>query len=170
MHRISTTFLARPLVALSLALLGSGAWAIWSSLRFSGDKRALSYLYYVPVVAPFVAFLLDRIASREAAPKRLAVLDVLITLVAMWRVIGDVPLISGHALFLTYAVATARTWVVFGLSALVLAETLYLKVLVWHDEITAICGVAVGAAIAAVYWRLAPSFTHVLASSNGTSN
>jgi hypothetical protein len=31
---------------------------------------------------------------------------------------------------------------VFGLSALLLAETLYLEVLIWHDEITAICGVA----------------------------
>lgn len=59
--------------------------------------------------------------------RRLALLDALITLVAMWRVIGHLPLISGRALFLTYAVATARTWVVFGLSALVLVETLYLK-------------------------------------------
>lgn len=48
MPRIATTLLARPLVTLSLALLGSGAWALWSTLQFSGDKRALSYLYYVP--------------------------------------------------------------------------------------------------------------------------
>src|SRR5262245_2355361 len=93
----------RPLVVLGLALLSSAAWALWS-LRFSGEKRTLSYLYYAPIVAPFVAFLLERLADRSAALKKLFLLDAIVTILAMWRVIGDVPFISGHALFLSYAV------------------------------------------------------------------
>jgi hypothetical protein len=98
----------RPVVVFGLALLGSAVWALWSTLRFSGEKRNLSYIYYVPIVAPFVAFLLERLADRSAALKKLFLLDAIVTILAMWRVIGDVPFISGHALFLTYAVATAR--------------------------------------------------------------
>jgi hypothetical protein len=160
----------RPLVVLGLALLGSAAWALWSTLRFSGEKRTLSYLYYVPIAAPFVAFLLERLADRSAALKKLFLLDAIVTILAMWRVIGDVPFISGHALFLTYAVVTARRWVVFALSAFVLIETLYLKFVVWNDIATAAIGAALGGALAVVYWWAAPSFTHVLASNTGASN
>jgi hypothetical protein len=87
---------------------------------------------------------------------------IIVTILAMWRVIGDVPFISGHALFLTYAVATARRWVVFALSVFVLIETLYLKFVVWNDIATAAIGVGLGGALAVVYWWVALSFTHAL--------
>lgn len=57
----------------------------------------------------------------------------------------------------------------FTLGTLVLAETLYLKTVVWHDAFSAISGSAVGCAFAAVYWWLAPSVSHALASPNPTS-
>jgi hypothetical protein len=52
----------------------------------------------------------------------------------------------------------------FALSAFVLIETLYLKFVVWNDIATAAIGAALGGAMAVVYWWVAPSLTHVIAS------
>ena len=54
----------------------------------------------------------------------------------MMRVFGDVPYVSGHALFLTYAIMSRGSRVVRVTATLVMIEVIYLKLFVWHDFIT----------------------------------
>lgn len=142
-----------PVFILACSLAGVLLYAIYATLRFSGDKLANQYFYVAPVVAPFVAFLFDRAERlRLLTPARLAV-DALVLLTAMWRVFGDVPYVSGHALFLTFAVLSSRRRVARAAAAAVLLEVTYLKLFVWHDWVTMTVGVVLGAVAALISRR-----------------
>jgi hypothetical protein len=80
--------------------------------------------------------------------------DGLVVLTAMWRVFGDVPYVSGHALFLTYALLSTRSRVALFAAALVMIEVLYLKFVVWHDWVTPTTGMVLGSVAALVVRRL----------------
>ena len=131
-----------PLAVLTFSFAGGliyGAWATW---RFSGDNLTSQYLYVVPIVIPFVAFLLDRLKQIREANLVSAIVDFLVVGTSMMRVIGDVPFVSGHALFLIYAVLRPGSLVTRITAALVMLEVIYLKFFVWHDFITPTTGIA----------------------------
>ncbi len=75
----------------------------------------------------------------------------LVILTALWRVIGDVPYVSGHTLFLTYCILTLD--LNFGriLAAIIMLEVLCLKILIWSDWVTAITGIVLGTIAAIIY-------------------
>ncbi|MFL6209815.1 MAG: hypothetical protein ACJ74W_13245 [Pyrinomonadaceae bacterium] len=142
-----------PLLTLALSLAGASLYAIYATLHFSGDKLANQYLYVVPIVVPFVAFLCDRAARfRQLTAVQLAI-DALVVGTAMWRVFGNVPYISGHALFLTYALLSTNRRVAQITAALVLLETIYLKLFVWHDVVTPLSGIILGTLVALIARR-----------------
>ena len=141
-----------PGLVLMAGLLGSATWAVWSSIHFSGPKLERNLLYVVPIVCPFVTYWLDRAGRLVTTPRWRVVLDADITLTAMWKVIGDVPLISGHALFLSYATMTAHTRVTFVVTLIALLETLYLKIWVWHDWVTLSSGLLLGVGAGLLAW------------------
>ena len=143
-------WLARPLVITLLGLAGSASWAIYAILRFPPDKAALNLVYFVPIVFPFVTLLLERARSVRETPSWSSVPDSIVLVLAMWRVIGDVPLLSGHALFLSYAVLTCRTHITRFAAILVLLETVWLKLIVWHEPASLGSGVALGLCFALV--------------------
>ena len=66
-------------------------------------------LYVVPIVVPFVAYLLDRGERWSERNKKQTLVDAIVVLIAMWRVIGNVPFVSGHTLFLSYCIITSRS-------------------------------------------------------------
>jgi hypothetical protein len=141
-----------PLVVLFLSLLGAFAYASYITLHFPERDLFNHYLYVVPIVIPFVAFLFDRAESfRQDNIMRLTI-DALVTGTAMWRALGHVPLVSGHALFLTYGVLSARTRVAQATAAVVLLQVIYLKYFVWHDWITSTSGIVLGI-VGALIWR-----------------
>lgn len=70
----------------------------------------------------------------------------------MMRVIGNVPFVSGHALFLIYAVLRPGSLVTRITAGVVMLEVIYLKFFVWHDLITPLTGAAL-ATIAALITR-----------------
>lgn len=107
-----------------------------------------------PIVVPFVAFLFDRAAEiREANPVTF-VIDALVVGTAMMRVIATVPFVSGHALFLTYAMLRPGSLVTRITATLVMLEVMYLKLFVWHDLITPLTGITLGLAAALITRRL----------------
>jgi hypothetical protein len=146
-------FIFHPLPTLALSLAGAALYAGYATLRFSGDKLSNQYLYVVPIVAPFVAFLCDRAARFHQSSVIQLVIDVLVVGTAMWRVFGNVPYISGHALFLTYALLSTNTRVAQVTAAVVLLEVIYLKLFVWHDVVTPFSGLALGAVAALIARR-----------------
>lgn len=70
----------------------------------------------------------------------------------MMRVIGNVPYISGHTLFLSYTILGPASRVTRITALLAMLEVIYLKYFVWHDPITSSSGIVLGA-IAAVTAR-----------------
>jgi len=121
-------------------------------LRFPPEKATLNLVYHVPIVFPFVTFLIERTRSARQAPSWSMAPDSVVLLLAMWRIIGDVPLVSGHALFLSYAVLTSRTRITRFAAMVVLLETLWLKLIVWHDSATLGFGLVLGLCFALVHW------------------
>lgn len=135
------------LISLILALV----YSIYATFRFSGDKLLNQYYYVVPIVVPFVIFLLNRAANFRQRKFTQWIIDLLVILTAMWRVIGDVPYVSGHTLFLTFCILTLD--LNFGriLAAIIMLEVLCLKILIWNDWVTAITGIVLGTIAAIIY-------------------
>jgi hypothetical protein len=148
------SLVSRPLLTIFISLAGAALYVIYATLRFSGHKLTNQYYYVVPIIIPFISFLLDR-AERLHREKMAApfVIDILIVVTAMWRVIGNVPYVSGHALFLTYAVLTTRSRVALVTAAVVMLEVIYLKFFTWHDWVTPVSGVVLATVAAQVRRR-----------------
>ncbi len=147
-------FIFHPLVVLLVSVLAAVLYALYASLRFSSGDLWGHYYYVAPIVVPFVAFLMAR-AENFARLKAIAlIVDGLVVGVAVFRGLGHVPYISGHTLFLIYALFSTRTRVVQVTAAVVLLQVMYLKYVVWHDWLTPTSGLALGALAALVNRRL----------------
>ena len=125
--------LFRPLVVLAIALVAALLFAIAVASLFQGEPRRYLLFYFVPVAVPFVACVFDRAERRGALHTRHWAIDVPVLGLALTRIVVAVPFVSGHALFLTYALLTTRAWVARGTAFLVLLQVAYLKIAVWHD-------------------------------------
>lgn len=151
-----------PLATSILAVAGGLGYAGWATWRFSGAARAGQYLYVVPIVVPFVSFIVDRISTFRKARLFELLIDALVVGTAMMRVIGDVPYVSGHALFLSYALLRPGSSLVTRITAgLVFIEVLYLKFVAWHDPITPVTGTFLGGLSALVVWWLVRRRNHL---------
>lgn len=146
-----------PAAVLTFSLLGAGLYALYATLRFPADKLPGQYLYVAPIVAPFVAFLFDRAERFRQSPPLGLVVDVVVVGTAVWRAVGHVPFVSGHALFLSYALLSGRSRVTQIMAAVVLLEVIYLKYFVWHDWVTPSTGMLLGSAAAFLVRRLRPT-------------
>jgi hypothetical protein len=139
------------LVAASLyswyALGSSGADL--KSFRFS-----TSFFYVVPIIIPFVAFLFDRAEHLRETSIMRVVVDVIVIGLAVGRVVAHVPLISGHTIFLTYAMFSSRSRLVIVSASLVMLQVLYLKYFVWHDAVSSTSGIILGFVAAYVVNRI----------------
>lgn len=151
----------------SVLLIAVGAALIFAALiafRFDGSMRRFLFYYFVPVSVPFTAFILDRLQSR---PSYELLIDLPVVLLALTRAVYPLPIISGHVLFLTYALRTSTMVVTRLTASIVFLQVVYLKVFVWQD-ITLLGGIAAGLAAAWIYrrMRLQPSISTLLADHN----
>lgn len=138
------------LISIAAALL----YSIYATLRFSGDKLLNQYYYVVPIVVPFVIFLFNRLEIFRQSKMPRLIIDAIVVITAMWRVIGDVPYISGHTLFLSYCVLTLDYKIGRILAGIILLEVLFLKFFVWNDWVTTITGIVLGTIAAIIYKRI----------------
>lgn len=129
---------------LLISLTAVSLYAFYATLRFSGDKLYNQYYYVMPIIAPFVIFLIERLERFGQIAIIPRLIDALIVITAMWRVIGDVPFISGHPLFLAYALLTGYSRLSRMTALIVLLEVTYLKIFVWNDSITLLSGIILG--------------------------
>lgn len=148
----SRPLIFHPLSVLLISLAGASSYAIYATLHFSGDKLANQYYYVAPIVVPFIAFLFDRVETFRQSTVISLVVGALVILTAMWRVFGDVPYVSGHALFLTYALLSTRSRVAQITAAIVMMEVICLKFFLWRDFITPSSGIILGS-VAAIITR-----------------
>jgi hypothetical protein len=76
--------------------------------------------------------------------------DFLVFGLAVGRVVGDVPYVSGHTLILSYILLQSKSRVVRISAIVVLVQTLFLKYFIWHDFVTSNVGIALGCILAAL--------------------
>lgn len=174
----SRSLVFHPGSVLIFSLLGALLYAVWITWRFPGGDLSHHYVYVVPIVVPFVAFLFDRAQSylrervalmigRQTAgaggrgrPSAHAggsdyslVIDALVVGVSLLRMAGKVPAVSGHALFLIYAILRPGSRVTRITAGVVMLEVIYLKFFVWHDLISPVTGTALAVAAALMIRR-----------------
>jgi hypothetical protein len=141
-----------PFVVIGLSIGGALLYTVWITWRFGGHNLQSQYLYVVPILVPFLSFLLDRSERIKRGSIAGLVIDCLVVGTSMMRVIGTVPYISGHTLFLTYAILGPASRVTRITASLVMLEVIYLKYFVWHDPVSSSAGIVLGT-IAAVATR-----------------
>jgi hypothetical protein len=155
-HRIITkqNLFFHPLIVLGVSLVTALLFALLVIACFEGDARLYLLGYFMPIGIPFVACIFDRVEGwRSFRPVQRAV-DLFVLALSLVRIAISVPLVSGHALFLTHALLSSRSLVVRGTAAAVLLEVGYLKIFLFHDDITLVGGVILGC-ITALVFRLA---------------
>ena len=138
--------LFHPFSVVLLSLFGAGLYVAWITWRFGAHGSTHQYLYVVPIVVPFVSFLLDRAEQIHRLRIAGVAIDFLVVGTSMMRVLAHVPFVSGHTLFLTYAIVGPASRVTQITASLVMVEVIYLKYFVWHDPITSTVGIVLGIA------------------------
>lgn len=142
----------RPRVVLLCSLAGATLIGLWllrhSSVRATVLDPSGTFQYFVPLMVPMIAFMFERVEHAREANFFQHGVDFLVFSLAVGRVVGDVPFISGHTLLLSYALLCSKSRIVQFSAPLVLAQTLYLKYFVWHDFVTSNAGLVLGCALA----------------------
>jgi hypothetical protein len=145
--------LFHPATVLGISILAAGIFAFLIILFFDGNLRWFLLYYHVPIGIPFVAFLFDRAERCAQATRTSWVIDLTVLVLALLRAFVPLPIISGHALFLTYCLLTSRSKVARMAAVLVLLQVAYLKIFVTHDT-ALIGGILSGCLAALVYERV----------------
>ena len=123
------------------------------------DPRG-TFWYFVPLMVPCFAFVLERVQHVRQANFFQHGVDFLVFGLAVGRVTGgDVRYVSGHTLLLSYMLVSSKSNIVRIASILVLAQTLFLKYYVWGDFVTSNVGMLLGCALAAIVWVVSRRFT-----------
>ena len=124
--------------------------AVAPSLGVMVERRAEAVRYVVLYAAPMLftvpLWIRERFRAINSVSTTTLSIDATVVLLGLSRfVLGTAIPFSGHALFLTYAVATrplasSYRWLI----AVLLIETTVFKLFVWHDPASLALGVAVG--------------------------
>ena len=126
-----------------------GLWLLrHPSVRATVLDPSGTFQYFVPLMVPMIAFMFERVEHAREANFFQHGVDFLVFSLAVGRVVGNVPYISGHTLLLSYALVCSRSRIVRIPAILVLGQTLYLKYFVWHDFVTPNAGLVLGCALA----------------------
>jgi hypothetical protein len=109
---------------------------------------AATFQYVVPLTVPLIAFMFERVEHVREANFFQHGVDFLVFGLAVGRVVGDVPYVSGHTLMLSYILLQSKSKVVRISAIVVLVQTLFLKYFIWHDFGTSNLGIALGCILA----------------------
>lgn len=145
----SRSLLFNPLIGLTIALSASVMFALFAIWRYDGEWRDLLVFYFAPIGVPFILFVFDRAEQWRTS---LWLIDFPVIVLALLRSAYPIPIVSGHSLFLTYALLTTRSWVARLAALVILVQVIILKTFVWHD-VTLLGGVLVGSAAAWLHRR-----------------
>ena len=120
-----------------------------------------TFWYFVPLMVPCFAFMLERVQHVRQANFFQHGVDFLVFGLAVGRVTGaDVRYVSGHSLLLSYMLVSSRSNIVRVASIVVLVQTLYLKYYVWGDFVTSNVGIVLGCTLALIVWLASTRTQH----------
>jgi hypothetical protein len=143
----------QPAVGFLAACLATIGFALACIVYLRGDEQYWYLSYIVPIGFPFVGFVFDRMDRFFSEPRggwkqtSVYITDLAVVILATARAFTPIPFISGHALFLTYALLTVKSRWVRIPAAVVLLQVIYFKVFMWSD-MTVVGGIGLGLAAA----------------------
>lgn len=145
----------QPWLVLLCALAGAALVGLYllrnEHVRANVLDPAGTFQYFVPLMVPFFAFVIERIQQVRKGNFFQHGVDLLVVGLAVGRVMGrNVLYISGHTLLLSYMLVSSKSKIVRVASILVLGQTLFLKYYVWGDFVTSNVGLVVGCALALI--------------------
>ncbi len=143
-------FLFHPIVILLVAFLAALSFALCLKLLFDGELEFFLLYYFVPITVPFVAYAFDRAARWRSITWRAWAIEVPVIALALSRGVWPVPFVSGHALFLSYAMLACESRLARILAALVMLQVAYIKIFLWQDW-SLVAGIVVGAVTAILF-------------------
>ena len=154
----------QPRLVLLCSLAGAALVGLYllryEHVRASVLDPAGTFQYFVPLMVPCFAFMIERVQHMRKANFFQHGVDLLVFGLAVGRVLGkEVMHISGHTLLLSYMLVSSRSKIVLISSILVLAQTLFLKYYVWGDFVTSNVGMMVGCALALIVRWVSRRFT-----------
>jgi hypothetical protein len=143
----------QPLLILVYSLTGAALVGLYllrnEHVRADVLNPAGTFQYFVPLMVPFFAFVLERIQHVRKGNLFQHGVDLLVVGLAVGRVLGrNVLYISGHTVLLSYMLVSSKSRIVRIASILVLVQTLVLKYYIWGDFVTSNVGLVVGCALA----------------------
>ena len=119
-----------------------------------------TFQYFVPLMVPCFAFMIERVQHVRKANFFQHGVDFLVFGLAVGRVLGGQVLhVSGHTLLLSYMLVSSSSKIVRIASILVLGQTLFLKYYVWGDFVTSNMGMLLGCALALIVRSVSRRFT-----------
>ena len=131
-HILNT--LGMPWVAIPAAL-GMGLLTVGIEVSCTAEKNiSFLMLYFLPVFVAFYLFLFERLLSRPHSLWIQDGMDGIVIFASMLRAFYDIPFISGHAFFLSYALLTTRKPATRIIALLVFLQVAYMKMFLWHDS------------------------------------
>ena len=148
----------RPWIVLLCSFAGAAVVGLYL-LRYPHVRATVlvpsaTFQYFVPLMVPMIAFMFERVERVREANFFQHGVDFLVFGLAVGRVVGNVPYISGHTLLLSYALLQSKSRFVRISAIIVLAQTLYLKYFVWGDFVTSNVGLVFGSALAFLICRV----------------
>jgi len=126
-------FIFHPTTVLCVSLLAILCFCFATIILSNGRKSFYSLYYVAPIGVPFIAFIFDRAERWREFTFVMLMVEVIAVGLSMARAKVAIPFLSGHALFLTYAILTYKNLTAHITAMLVMIEVLYLKLFVWHD-------------------------------------
>ena len=107
--------------------------------------------YQLPVFIVFGLFGVDRYRHRSRVARGQWLLDGSVALLSASRTVMWFLPLSGHALFLTYAIGTSTSKMVRAIALLVMIEAVVIKHFWLHDDLTPWVGMVVGITMVLIY-------------------
>ena len=127
----------------------AGAWAYqetgsWGSVRFF-------VFYAAPLFLAAPLWMRSRVCAITQLSSLALVMDVVVFVASVARFAASAIFpFSGHMLFLTYTLLTARARWYGWLAAALIIETSFFKLVLWHDQRSWMIGLVLGAVAGAV--------------------
>jgi hypothetical protein len=126
-------FIFHPATVLIVSVTAALIFAGLICLLFEGDLCLFLLYYFVPIGIPFIAFLFDRLEQYKNILLFQWLIDLPVLILSLTRAVVLIPIISGHALFLTYSLLTSQSPIARITALMIALQVIYLKLFIWHD-------------------------------------
>jgi hypothetical protein len=121
-----------------------GLLTLYIIIYHKGQAQYYRLYYFIPAAIAATLLVFDRIERFRELEGGILGLDLLVGAVSLIRAIYPIPFYSGHALFLTYSLLTAKDRLCLLATVVVLVQVIYLKAVVWDADWTLFGGILLG--------------------------